>query len=316
MNKYLYSILATVIMVSSFHVRPMEAPCGKEVSEEDTPAMRLKQQLVGETGLSQQDRDLLYAAFVGDVNGVTTALQNGARLGARSGGQEGFNALHLAARQGHDQLVQLLLDRGAYINADVDTRPVLPLLGHTPLYLARLERQWSVIRVLLRNGASFGNYPVYATWMSEAFESQPLVGAALLGQRFEINQILSDGNVDLAQLHEALLYAAVHHRKGYHEVHSRADIVRFLFGRIIAQDKNASFEKMLQWLIKLIVYYGRDKERVGELAAMYTLIENLIRGTEQPADALSSLQPIPDASGRLAGVVMIGGSLMAYPMYQ
>jgi hypothetical protein len=199
-----------------------------------------------------------------------------------------MNALHLAVYRGHDQIVQLLLDDGANINADASPEN---RFNHTPLYFARTEWRLLVIRVLLRNGAILSS--IYSEWISRAFENQPLVAAALLGNNEGVTRILNEGNSDSHQLQEALLYAALRHRTGCQADHSRRDIVSLLFGHIVRKDKNASCADTLAWLEKVKKYYQnrKDETRVHEINAMFTLINDLLQSNEQPVVAL----PIPEA---------------------
>lgn len=309
MTKHVYAYAFAVLLIGSIKMFPMDVPPGNDAFEQMSPVGKLRQQLAKQAGMNEHD-SLPYSAFVGDVDGVTAALRNGARLDARIGDEnEEVNPLHLAAGGGHEQIVQLLLDNGAYINADIFPSH---RFGQTPLWLARRLSQWSVVRVLLRNGALYDISAFYEDWLCCAFDRQKLVPAVILGRNELIQHIIKEETVDLHKLHEALLYAAVQHQKA--EGYSRADIVRFLFGGIVAQDKNASFNDLLQWLKKLQQYYAnyRDTERVQELAAMYTLIANLINGSEQPAVTLSSPhENIPAAHGRVAGVLVLDGTL--YP---
>ncbi|KAH8884938.1 hypothetical protein GQ53DRAFT_616473, partial [Thozetella sp. PMI_491] len=61
--------------------------------------------------------------------------------------KEGYNPLHQAARNSHEILVELLLDRGADIEARDNS------LGYTPLRMAVLKGSESVVRLLLDRGA-------------------------------------------------------------------------------------------------------------------------------------------------------------------
>nr|XP_044993283.1 ankyrin repeat and SOCS box protein 3 isoform X5 [Jaculus jaculus] len=72
---------------------------------------------------------------------------------------EGFCALHLAARQGHWKIAQILLEAGA----DPNERT---LEETTPLFLAVENGQMDVIRLLLRHGASVNGSHSMCGWNS------------------------------------------------------------------------------------------------------------------------------------------------------
>ena len=61
--------------------------------------------------------------------------------------QNGLNALHLAAKEGHVEVVQELLKRGAGVNFTTKK-------GNTALHIAALAGQKTAVAVLLDSGAS------------------------------------------------------------------------------------------------------------------------------------------------------------------
>ena len=61
--------------------------------------------------------------------------------------QNGLNALHLAAKEGHVEVVQELLRRGAGVNFTTKK-------GNTALHIASLAGQKPAVEVLLESGAS------------------------------------------------------------------------------------------------------------------------------------------------------------------
>ncbi|XP_074060182.1 LOW QUALITY PROTEIN: ankyrin repeat domain-containing protein 54-like [Macrotis lagotis] len=75
---------------------------------------------------------------------VRQLLEDGADPGATD--DKGRTALHLAACNGHDQIVQLLLSHGA----DPDLKDGL---GNSPLHLAACTNHIPVVTTLLRRGA-------------------------------------------------------------------------------------------------------------------------------------------------------------------
>ena len=107
---------------------------------------------------------MLLAAQSGHLSTVQTLVQHGARVGATDGLEQ--NALHVAAFEGHEDVVKLLLEAerdavsivvdtnsddgfGAIINAqDVN--------GHTALILASLRGHHGIMRLLADVGAAEG----------------------------------------------------------------------------------------------------------------------------------------------------------------
>ncbi len=113
------------------------------------------------------------------------------------GGHGGFNALHLAARQGSRDVVAMLLDAGVEINE--------PSQGDhsTPLLIATINGHWDLALELLERGADpnipshAGATPLYGVinlhWAPRAFYPQP---------RAQLNQ-----NVEYLDIMEAFLKA-------------------------------------------------------------------------------------------------------------
>ena len=91
------------------------------------------------------DAPLADAAMRQDVDAVRGLIARGANLDAAHG--DGMTALHWAAQQGDDEVVALLVDAGA----DVEARTRLG--SHTPLHVASRSAQVSVVRTLLMAGA-------------------------------------------------------------------------------------------------------------------------------------------------------------------
>ncbi len=89
--------------------------------------------------VAQSDEALREAARQGDLSAVHRALTAGADLEA--GDRYGATALFLAARAGHTEVVRLLAERGASVNAAesfYDSRPLETALGNGDLDMARL----------------------------------------------------------------------------------------------------------------------------------------------------------------------------------
>ncbi len=97
---------------------------------------------------SQGETPLMVAALAGQGEIASYLLQRGADIDARN--TSGLTALHAAAYAGHADIVTLLVFRGADING-ADNR-----FGVTPLHLAAEENQIKTVRTLLKQGADTG----------------------------------------------------------------------------------------------------------------------------------------------------------------
>jgi ankyrin repeat protein len=84
---------------------------------------------------------LMMAAFKHNLPAAQALLDRGAQVN-----REGWNALHFAAAAGDDAITRLLLARGAAIDARAPA-------GFTALMLAAREGQESTVEVLLEQGA-------------------------------------------------------------------------------------------------------------------------------------------------------------------
>jgi ankyrin repeat protein len=93
--------------------------------------------------------DVFDAAALGDVHALKRTLGKSARR-VNASSQDGFTPLHLAAYFGRLDAVELLLDRGANIEAR-STNP--RLRDVTPLHSAAAGRQTEVAILLLDRGA-------------------------------------------------------------------------------------------------------------------------------------------------------------------
>ena len=99
---------------------------------------------------SSMDKALVQAAARGDVSNVEELLSHGARVDARD--EQGFTPLLSAAKRGHTEVCQLLLETG---KANVEETVVGPSLldGDTALMLAAHQGHASTVAVLLSKGA-------------------------------------------------------------------------------------------------------------------------------------------------------------------
>jgi len=96
------------------------------------------------------------AATDGDAQALKQLLDQGADVNAKDADEN--TALHLATKQGHQDIMRLLVEHGADVNAQND-------FASTPLHLT--ERNIETIRILLEAGADPNlqnkdwNYPYY-----------------------------------------------------------------------------------------------------------------------------------------------------------
>lgn len=92
-----------------------------------------------------QSRQLLAALFMGDTHRVRALLERHSDLATRPDGR-GDCPIHHAARHGDTEIVQLLIEHGANVNATNER-------GHTVLYCAGGHGHLKTVRLILKNGA-------------------------------------------------------------------------------------------------------------------------------------------------------------------
>jgi ankyrin repeat protein len=119
------------------------------------------------------------ACGVGDTAEIARQLKRDPKL-ATAWTDFGWSALHLAAFSGVPGAVQLLLDRGAEINARARSK-----FKNTPLQAALLTGQLATAKVLLERGAD----PL----VRQAHGFTPLQEASLLGRRDLVDLLLGAG---------------------------------------------------------------------------------------------------------------------------
>ena len=88
---------------------------------------------------------LHFAAADGNVESVNLLLDRGAKINAAT--QDGWTALHFACLRGDEGLVQLLLDRGADVS-------MTTAAGVSALSIAMSEGDREIVELLLDRGAS------------------------------------------------------------------------------------------------------------------------------------------------------------------
>uniref|UniRef100_A0A096M1E1 Ankyrin 2 n=1 Tax=Poecilia formosa TaxID=48698 RepID=A0A096M1E1_POEFO len=94
---------------------------------------------------SDSNTSFLRAARAGNTDKVLEFLKNGVDI-CTCNQQNGLNALHLAAKEGHKDLVEELLQRGASVDSSTKK-------GNTALHIASLAGQKEVVRLLVNRGA-------------------------------------------------------------------------------------------------------------------------------------------------------------------
>jgi len=116
------------------------------------------------------------AASRGQVEVVSLLLDRGAEVNARSG--EGYTPLHYAASNGHLQVCELFLARGAEVNSNNND-------GKTPLHYAASHGYREICELLLAKGAEVN--------AQDAKGNSPLHNAAYWGQQPVCALLLANG---------------------------------------------------------------------------------------------------------------------------
>jgi len=180
-----------------------EAPAAEEVEEETPAESPAEEEAASEEAAEEQEEEEAprsgFARAAAD-RADDEPMEEAARplsYAELVGGHGGFNALHLAVRQGAKEVVEELLRAGADINLVSEGDQSSPLL------IAAINGHWDLAMFLLEQGADpniashAGATPLYGVinlhWAPRAFYPQP---------RAHLNQ-----NVEYLEIMEAMLKA-------------------------------------------------------------------------------------------------------------
>ena len=98
-------------------------------------------------GPSVPDISMYDAAEVGNIDAVKQHLAAGTDVNAKD--KDGWTPLHPASYEGHQEIVELLIGKGADVNAKVEFGP---LQGMTPLDSANNSGRTVIVSLLRKHG--------------------------------------------------------------------------------------------------------------------------------------------------------------------
>ena len=123
------------------------------------------------------------AADKGNIEAVKQHLDSGRDVNAKD--QKGKTPLHRAASEGHKEIVELLIAKGANVNVNAKNE-----FGSTPLHVAAFQGHKEIAELLIPNGADVS--------AKDKYEQTPLHFAAINGHK-EIAELLIANGADGAQ---------------------------------------------------------------------------------------------------------------------
>ncbi|CAG5927342.1 unnamed protein product [Menidia menidia] len=123
-----------------------EGPMGSQGSSAGMPDLVVEP--TAGAPLTPDEQALLTAASSGDLSMMSECVRRGVSLLVRD--SRGCSALHIAAQNGHTELVSYILQQGSKVLLDLTDRE----RGDTALHKAATEKQHAVCRLLVEAGAS------------------------------------------------------------------------------------------------------------------------------------------------------------------
>lgn len=130
------------------------------------------------------------ASKEGNIEKVHSIIASGTNINALDQGVFQYTALHYAARAGHTDILKLLLDNGAKVNARALAQGTVggkrkTWRSGTPLKEASAEGHIEVVKILLENGADV-NIP-------DHLGTTPLISAAIGGHNEIVKLLIEHG---------------------------------------------------------------------------------------------------------------------------
>ncbi|KAI3366331.1 hypothetical protein L3Q82_000493 [Scortum barcoo] len=129
------------------------------------------------SSLTSEEQALLTAASAGDLPTLSECVRRGVSLLVRDSG--GCSALHLAAQNGHADVVSYILQQGSRVLLDLTDREK----GDTALHKAASEKQHAVCRLLVEAGASLEKTNFQGKTPAEQAEGDSELATYLSGQQ-------------------------------------------------------------------------------------------------------------------------------------
>jgi uncharacterized protein len=173
--------LLTLALSRPSHAAPDDSPIFKAMHHIENDAFTPPAENAALQALLAQHPKLTFleACGVGDIAEMTRQLKRDPKL-ATTWTKFGWSALHLAAFSGAPGAVQMLIDRGADVQARARNK-----FKNTPLQVALLDGQLATAKLLIERGAD--------PMVRQAGGFAPLHEAALLGRRDLVDLLLDAG---------------------------------------------------------------------------------------------------------------------------